>query len=46
MTQEAEAILSEVLFVLCDFEQIRYEGFSQEEIEMYEKLNEKRKKNI
>lgn len=45
-THEAENVLSEMLFVLCDFEQIQYEGFSQEEIEIYEKLNEKRKKNI
>lgn len=46
VTQEAENVLSEMLFVLCDFEQIQYEGFSQEEIEVYEKLNEKRKRNI
>ena len=46
VTQEAENVLSEMLFVLCDFEQIQYEGFSQEEIEIYEKLNEKRRRNI
>lgn len=46
VTQEAETILSEILFAICDLEQIQYEGFSQEEIEMYEKLNERRKQNI
>lgn len=46
MTQEAENILSETLFGLYDVEQIQYEGFSQKEIEMYERLNEKRKRNI
>lgn len=46
VTPEAEVALSEILFVLCNFEQIQYEGFSQKEIEIYEKLNEKRKKNI
>ena len=46
VTQEAENVLSEMLFVLCDFEQIQYEDFSQEEIAIYEKLNEKRKRNI
>ena len=46
ITQEAENILSETLFGLYDLEQIQYEGFSQKEIELYEMLNEKRKKNI
>ncbi len=46
VTHEAENVMSEMLFVLCDFEQIQYEGFSQEEIAAYEKLNEKRKRNI
>lgn len=46
VTQEGEIILSEILFVLNDFEQIQYEGFSQDEIELYEKLNEKRNQNI
>ncbi len=45
-TQEAESILSEIVFVLCDLEQIQYEGFSQEEIELYERLDELRKNNI
>lgn len=42
VTQEAEAILSGILFL----EQIPYEGFSKEEIEMYERLDKKRKQNI
>lgn len=46
VTQEAEVVLSEIMFALCDLEQIQYEGFSQEEIELYEKLNEKRRRNI
>lgn len=46
LTQEAENVMSEMLFMLCDYEQIQYEGFSQEEIELYEKLNERRKRNI
>lgn len=44
--QEAEAVLSEVLYVLCNLEQMQYEGFSREEIELYEKLDEKRNRNI
>lgn len=46
VTQEADAILSEVLSALNDFEQMQYEGFSPEEIQMYERLNEKRNQNI
>lgn len=46
VTPEAENILSEIIFVLCDLDQIQYEGFSQEEIEIYERLDEMRKKNI
>ena len=46
VTQEAENVMSELLFVLCDLEQIQYEGFSPEERAMYEKLNERRKHNI
>ncbi len=46
VAQEAENILSEIEFVLCDLGQIQYEGFSQEEIELYEKLDEMRRKNI
>ena len=38
--------MSELLFVLCDLEQVQYEGFSPEERAMYEKLNEQRKRNI
>ena len=46
VAQRAETILSEIYFVLCDLEQIQYEGFSQEEIELYEKLDKMRRKNI
>ncbi len=46
ITQEAEKVLSEMLFLLFDFEQIQYEGFTSEEIEIYERLNEMRKQNI
>lgn len=46
VAQEAENILSEILFALCDLEQMQYEGFSQEEIEIYERLEEKRNQNI
>lgn len=46
VTQEAEAVMSELLFILCDLEQMQYEGFSPEERELYEKLNEKRRRNI
>ena len=46
LTQEAENVMSELLFVLCDLEQVQYEGFSPEERAMYEKLNEQRKRNI
>lgn len=46
VTPEAENVLSELLFVLCDFEQIQYENFSPNDRVLYEKLNEKRKHNI
>ncbi len=46
VTQEAENVMSELLFVLCDLEQIQYDGFTPEERTMYERLNEKRKQNI
>lgn len=46
VTQEAESILSEIMIVLGDFEQLQYEGFSREEIELYERLKEKRNQNI
>lgn len=42
ITKEAETILSELMFL----EQIPYGGFSKEETELYEKLDEKRKQNI
>ncbi len=46
LTQEAENVMSELLFVLCDLEQVQYEGFTPEERVVYEKLNEQRKRNI
>lgn len=46
VTQAAETILSEILYVMCDFEQSQYEGFTQDEIELYERLDEKRKQNV
>lgn len=46
VTPEAEVVLAEVMYALSDFDRIQYEGFSQEEIELYEKLNEKRNQNI
>ena len=46
VTQEAENVMSELLFMLCDLEQIQYEGFSSEERVLFEKLNEKRRHNI
>ena len=46
VTQEAETVVSELLFVLCDLEQIQYEGFSPEERALYEELNDRRKRNI
>lgn len=46
LTSEADSILAEALLVMDDFEQLQYEGFSQEEIIMFERLNEKRNQNI
>ncbi len=46
VTSEAKSILEELLFVLSDFEQVQYEGFSEEEIELYERLKAKRDENI
>ena len=46
VTAEADALLSEILSAINDFEQLQYEGFSQGEIRMYEMLNEKRNQNI
>lgn len=45
-TAEADSVVSEIWFALNDFAQMQYEGFSQEEIEIFEKLNEKRNQNI
>ncbi len=46
VTQEADNVIEEILFILNDFEMIVYDGFSQEEIEIYESLNAKRNLNI
>lgn len=46
LTPEADPVLAEVLFVLNDFDEMQYDGFTQEEIELYEKLNAKRNENI
>ncbi len=46
VAQEAEGIISELLFLLCDFEQVKFDGFSQEEIELYESLSERKMQNI
>ncbi|MBQ8596495.1 MAG: glycosyltransferase [Lachnospiraceae bacterium] len=45
-TLEAEPVLTERMFVLHEFDQVQYEGFSEEEILLYEKLNERRNQNI
>ena len=42
LTREADPVLSEIMFL----EQIPCKGFSKEEIELYEKLDEKRKQSI
>ena len=39
-------VLNEIQYALDDFEDVQYEGFTEEEIAVYERLNEKRKKNI
>ncbi len=46
LSADAGAILSEILFVLNDFEQMQYEGFTEEEIRLYEQLNARRNQNI
>ncbi len=46
VTSEADNILSELLFVMSDYDQIQYEGFSEEEIVLYERLKAKRDENI
>lgn len=46
VTQQAEMVLNEIQYALDDFEDVQYEGFTEEEIAVYERLNEKRKKNI
>ena len=46
VTREADNVIAEILFTINDFEMIVYDGFSKEEIELYERLNEKRNQNI
>ena len=46
VTPEAETVLNEILYALDDFEDIQYEGFTEEEIALYERLSEKRNRNI
>ncbi len=46
VTSEANAILSEILFLSNDLEQVRYASFTQEEIEQFEKLQKRRNENI
>lgn len=46
VTQNAEVILNEILYELDDFEDVQYEGFTEEEIALYERLSEKRNQNI
>lgn len=46
VTPEAETVLNEILYALDDFEDIQYEGFTEEEIALYERLREKRNRNI
>ncbi len=45
-TEEADPILNEVLFMMNDFEQIQFEGFTDEERELFERLEQKRESNI
>lgn len=46
VTQSAESVLNEILYALDDFEDIQYEGFTEEEIALFEKLRDKRNRNI
>lgn len=46
VTGEAEPVLNEIQYALDDYEDIQYEGFTEEEIAIYERLSEKRKQNI
>jgi len=46
LTESADVILANITSVFNKFEQIQYEGFSRDEIEMYKKLNNKRNQNI
>jgi len=46
VTKSADAVLSNILSVLNEFEKLQFEGFTEDEIEMYKKLNDKRNQNI
>lgn len=46
VTPEADSVLAERIFVLHEFDQIQYEDFTPEEIALYEKLSERRNRNI
>ncbi|MFU0826973.1 MAG: Glyco-trans-2-like domain-containing protein [Lachnoclostridium sp.] len=46
VTPSAGVVLSKIKCILNEFEQIQYEGFSEDEMAMYKKLNEKRNQNI
>ncbi len=45
-TKYAAHILNEVLFMMNDLDQIQYEGFTEEERVLFEKLEERRQYNI
>ncbi len=46
LTDDAEPVLSEILFVLNDFEKMQFDGFTEEEIRTFEALNARRNRNI
>ncbi len=46
LTEDADKILDEILFILNDFEQMQFEGFTEEEKELYIRLDRKRQQNI
>lgn len=46
VTQAADGVLSNIQSAFDELDQIQYEGFSKDEIEMYKKLNDMRNQNI
>ncbi len=46
LTEDADKIMDEIFFVMNDFEQMQFEGFTEEEKELFIRLNEKRQGNI